>query len=51
MMDEDQMVLVMTILLLLGRRPKPEEVQAAYQDAKFEYRDYIERNVPPQPRG
>lgn len=49
MMDKDQMILVITILRLLGHKPRPEDVQLAHQKAQRDVEGYVLRNKPPEP--
>lgn len=51
MMDQKQMILILTVLSLLGHEVSPEQVQTAYQEAERKYESYLATNEPPQPLG
>jgi hypothetical protein len=43
-MDEDRMIMILTVLSLLGQEISPEEVQRVYEEAQRKYQIYLAKN-------
>ena len=48
-LDQERMILILTVLSLLGHNPSPDQVQTAYEDSYRKYWKYLDRKERQQP--